>query len=436
MAFNTRSELEFGDQEALDTSLSDCARGLVGSEILKIAADIRELVRKGESICNLTVGDFDARLFPIPEALLRGTQEALASGETNYPPSDGVLALREAVTTYVEREWGVRYPLESVLITGGARPVLYAAYRTVLNPGDKVVYPVPSWNNNHYTWLAQAKGVAIPTRAEDGFMPTPEQLEPHLADARLVCLNSPLNPTGTVIAADQLRTIVEAIVRENEKRTAAGRRALFLLYDAVYGALVFGDAQHHFPTELVPESAPWVISLDGISKAFASTGLRVGWVLSAPTVTQRMKDIVGHMGAWAPRAEQVAWATCLVDAAEVARYKREMAERVRERLQQVYDGFMKMKSDGYPVDCVHPQGAIYLSLHLDVIGRSLAGKKITSNDQLRRILLDRAGFAIVPFQAFGLAAESGWFRMSIGAVSADDVRGAFPRIREVLDDLD
>ncbi len=436
MAYKTHQQLDFGDQGVLDASMSDCARGLVGSEILKIAADIRALVRNGASVCNLTVGDFDASQFPIPRSFLRGVQEALAAGQTNYPPSDGVLELREAVAEYVEREWSVQYPVESILIAGGARPVLYAAYRSILNPGEKVVYPVPSWNNNHYSWLASANGVAVPTRAEDGFMPTLEQLAPHLADARLLCLCSPLNPTGTVIDAETLRAILAALVRENEKRAAEGRRFLFLLYDAVYGSLVFGNAKHHAPTALVPESAPWVVYLDGISKAFASTGLRIGWLLAAPTVTQRFKDIIGHMGAWAPRAEQVALAAFLRDVEAVETYKAEMEVRVCERLEAIYDGFMHMKADGYPVDCVNPQGAIYLSLHVDVIGRSLAGSTITTNEQLRHVLLDRAGFAIVPFQAFGLEEDTGWFRISVGAVSLEDIRNVFPRIRQVLDDLD
>ena len=435
MASQTRGRLEFGDRDVLDASLSDCARGLVGSEILKIASDIREFVRGGASVCNLTVGDFDSRQFPIPESLLRGIQAALVAGETNYPPSNGVLELRRAVVSYVERDWGVAYPLESVLIAGGARPILYAAYRCILNPGEKVVYPVPSWNNNHYGWLAQANGVGVETRPEDGFMPTLELLAPHLGDARLVCLNSPLNPTGTVIERDVLRQITAAVVRENEKRAAAGRRALFLLYDSVYGSLVFRDVEHHVPTALVPESAPWVVCLDGISKAFASTGLRVGWLLAAPPVTRRIQDILGHIGAWAPRAEQVALAAFLRDGDAVEAYKAQMAMRVRERLECAYDGFIEMRQAGYPVDCVSPQGAIYLSLHVDVIGRRYAGRRIESNEQLRQLLLDHAGFAVVPFQAFGLDAETGWFRISVGAVSMDDIRAAFPRVRRVLDNL-
>jgi aspartate aminotransferase len=267
-------------------------------------------------------------------------------------------------------------------------------------------------------------------------MPTIEQLAPHLGRARMLSLNSPLNPTGTVIAADRLREIVEAVVEENHRRTRAGKPHLFLLHDQVYAALVFGSARHHMPVALVPESAPWVITLDGASKAFAATGLRLGWVLASPEVTARMKDLIGHIGAWAPRPEQVALARFFGDPAAVARFRAEMNRRVQERLEALYGGFRAMKDDGYPVDCISPQGAIYLSLRLDLVGRKQAGSPLDSNEAIRRVLLDRAGLAVVPFQAFGLPSETGWFRLSVGAVSMEEIEAALPRVRKLLDEVD
>jgi aspartate aminotransferase len=394
------------------------------------------MVAAGRTVCNLTVGDFNSKYFPIPTTLLENLQRALSDGETNYPPSNGIGSLRRAVCRFVARTWGASYPVESVLIASGARPILYGAYRSVVNPGDKVVYPVPSWNNNHYCWMAGADGVALPTDAAHGFMPTVDQLAPHMSTARMICINSPLNPTGTVISEDQLRAILEATVDENRRRSQQGKPHLFVLHDQVYSLLVFGSTRHVMPVSIVPESAPWVISLDGISKGFAATGLRVGWVLAAPELTERMKNYLGHVGAWAPRAEQVAVAEFLESEEALTTFQEAMNERLRQRLDALFRGLTRLKEQGYPVDCIAPQGAIYLSLHLDLIGRRIGGKKLETNEAIREVVLERAGVAVIPFQAFGLEENTGWFRLSVGAVSLEQIDEALTRLRAMLDEID
>jgi aspartate aminotransferase len=425
--------LDFGNQKTLDQSLSTMVRRLRGSAILKVAADVRAMIAAGKPVCNLTAGDFDPKQFPIPEALRDGIRNALQRGETNYPPSEGLPALRQAIVAYTDREQGVRYPIESVLVACGGRPIVYGAFRAVLNPGDQVVYGVPSWNNDYYADMTDAQPVEIECDRENGFQPTFAQVEPHLGTASLLCLCSPGNPTGTMMPASTLRQILEAVVAENESRKAANRRFLFVLFDAIYGSLAYGPAEHVNPLALVPEAAPYVIALDGISKAFAATGLRLGWALAAPTIITRMKDFLGHVGAWAPRAEQVGTAEFLADPVAVAEYRGSMHRAVKSRLDALYQGFTALKRAGFPVDCVEPQGAIYLSLRLDLVGHTVAGKPITTNEEIRLLLLEQAGLAVVPFQAFGLKGESGWFRMSVGSVSMADIDAAFPRVRQLLE---
>jgi aspartate aminotransferase len=418
---------KLGEPERVDASLGHLARGVVGSEILKIAAQIRALKAQGAEICNLTVGDFDPAHFPIPEGLLAAVQKALSDGHTNYPPSDGVLALREAVARFYARGLDLTYPVESVLITGGARPLLYGTYRTVLDPGDAVVYPVPSWNNNHYAYLCGARAVELPVRADANFFPTVDELRPYLGSARLLMINSPLNPTGTVIDPEVLRKICEAVVEENRHREKAGgdaRKALWLCYDQVYWQLTFGSARHATPPEVCPDVAPYTIMLDAASKSFAATGLRVGWAVMPPAARQRMADILGHVGAWAPKPEQVATAAFLEDEAAITAYHTTMRTRVRERLDLLAAGFEAMRAEGLPVEVIAPQGAIYLSVRIALPGHT--------NEATRRLLLDKAGFAVVPFQAFGLAEDSGWFRISVGAVGTADITAALPRVRAVL----
>lgn len=432
MVNKTITELSFGPAGLVDASLSESAHSLVGSEILKIASEIRAMVAAGKTVCNLTVGDFNPKYFPIPTVLMEEIHNALAAGETNYPPSDGVLVLRQAVADFTAREYGVRFPIESTLIASGSRPLLYAAYRCVVNPGDVVVYPAPSWNNNHYVNLTKGKGIDLPTRSEDGFQLTLEQLTPHLSSAQMIALNTPLNPSGTVMKAENLRAIAHAVVDENARRTKGGRRQLFLLFDQVYGSLVFGSIKHDHPAALVPEIAPWLITVDGISKGLAATGLRVGWLLAAPELTSRMRDLIGHVGAWAPRPEQVATAKFLQNEPAVQAFRKQMNAAVHERLEALHAGFTAMKADGFPVECIQPQGAIYLSLRLDVAGRSIDGSVLDGNETVRKTILEQAGLAAVPFQAFGLMEETGWFRLSVGAVSIDEITQMFPRLRALL----
>ncbi|HEX2832093.1 MAG TPA: aminotransferase class I/II-fold pyridoxal phosphate-dependent enzyme [Thermoanaerobaculia bacterium] len=409
-----------------DRSLSALAQGLIGSEVLKIASEVRALTASGRAVANLTVGDFSPSEFRIPRLLESLIAENLANGQTNYPPSDGTLELRKSVVELYREELGLTYPLEATLIAGGSRPIIYAAYAAVVDRGDKVIYPTPSWNNNHYTYMVGGVPVELAVGASTNFMPTADMIRPHVRDARLIAVCTPLNPTGTVMAKQEVESIATLVVEENERRADAGERPLFLLWDQVYWMLTFGDNKHWAPPQVVPESAAYTIFVDGISKAFAATGLRVGWTVAPPAVTARMRDLIGHIGAWAPKAEQLAVASFLRQKDEIAAFHEQMTRELRLRLDALYDGLMAMRREGLPVHAIAPQGAIYLSVQFDLCNR------LQTNEAIRQFLLNEAGFAVVPFQAFGLKEEDGWFRLSAGAVSLADIDAGLKRVREAL----
>jgi Aspartate/tyrosine/aromatic aminotransferase len=436
MTHDEAGKLDFGDQSSLDSSLSVTARGLQESGILKITRGVRAMIARGEKVVNLTVGDFDPRYFPIPKKLAEEIQAAVGRGETNYPTPEGMLPLRQAISDYVFRTAQVRYPVEAIVVCSGGRPVLYGAYRAIVNRGDKVLYSVPSWQNDAYSWLTGAESIEIPATRETGFQPTLEQLAPHLPHAAMLCLCSPGNPTGTVMTAEQLTAILHAVVAENRKRESAGKRPLFVLHDQMYGALVSHGQKHTYPAAVVPESARYVISADGVSKAYAGTGLRLGWMLVAPAVGLRIRDILSHAGAWAPRAEQMAVAAFLNDPQAIVEFRKEMDARLAERLDAMFEGFTRFQSDGYPVDSINPQGAIYFSACFRVHGRSFNGKRLETDEDIRALLLNQAGVAVVPFQAFGIREHTGWFRLSAGAVSMSEIQEMFPRLRALLDKID
>ncbi len=408
------------------------AGSLVGSEILKIAAEVRALVADGADVCNLTVGDFNPSEFRIPELLERGIVEALRRGETNYPPSDGIPALREAVRALYRRELGLAPSLASVIVTGGSRPGIYATYRTLLDPGDRVVYPTPSWNNNHYVHLCGAEGIAVPCDASTRFLPTRASLETAVRGARLLALCSPLNPTGTTFTANGLRDICELVVEENARR-GADERPLYIMYDQVYWTLTFGDTRHVHPIEVCPDVAPYTVYIDGISKSLAATGVRVGWIVAPPDVAAPMSGLLGHVGAWAPKAEQVAVAAMLGDEDAMGRYHAGMIAGLRERLDALYVGLSAMHSARCPIEVLAPEGAIYLSARFALAGRRAPdGMLLETDEQVRQYLLRAAAVALVPFQAFGVAEDSGWFRLSVGAVSPDQITRMLPRLQHAI----
>jgi aspartate aminotransferase len=413
--------------------LSRLANELSGSEILRIAAEVRAVAATGKPVTNLTIGDFSPKEFRIPKILEQGITDALRAGEFTYPPSNGIEALRQGLRKFYLDHVGLDYPLESILITAGARPAIYSLFRAVVNEGDRVVYGVPSWNNSYYTEIVRGVSVAITCDASTNFHPTAAMLAPKLEGARLLALSSPLNPTGTMIDRQVLSDICDLVLEENARR-GADERPLYLMYDQVYWMVTTGDVEHVDPLAVRPELAPYAIIVDAISKAFAATGLRVGWALGPADVIKAMSDISGHIGAWAPKPEQVATAKMLCESRALAEYIEGMQREAGARLQALATGLLKMEADGLPVHCVQPQGAIYVSAQFKLKGRKTpAGEALDTNDAIRRYLLHTAGLGAVPFQAFGMPGESGWFRLSIGVVSVADIDALIPRIRGAME---
>lgn len=434
MTIDVRDVFPTGDaaKAFCNRALNEMAGGLTGSAILAIAASIRELQAEGKPVCNLTVGDFSPAQFRVPESLTARATKAFADGETNYPPAVGLIEAREAVAILYKRDLGLDYPVESVFMAGGARPPIFATFALVVEPGDTVVYSIPSWNNHYYCQVNGVVSKTVVSGPESDFLPTAEALAPVLEDARLLCLNSPLNPTGTAFKPEQLAAICDVILDINARREAKGERPLMLMYDQVYWMLCHGDVEHVTPVGLRPEMANYTIFVDAISKSFAATGLRVGWGVVPAPLAPRYKAIIGHMGSWAPRPEQVATSELLRDAAAIKAYHSVMKKGIADRLFALHDGFAAMEADGLGVHAIAPQGAIYLSVKFDILGRTFEGAKFETNEDIRRFLLDEALFGIVPFQAFGLLEDSGWMRLSIGAVGMKEITDGLERIRTAL----
>jgi aspartate aminotransferase len=415
--------------------VSDMAENLIGSEIIKLAGEIREKIAKGEKIHNFTIGDFNPKIFPIPLELKEEIIHAYEEDETNYPEANGMISLRKSVARFIQRKINLTYTENEILISGGARPIIYAIFRTIVDPEDKVVFPVPSWNNNHYTHLTASQNVIVETKAENNFMPTAEELRPHIRTASMLALCSPLNPTGTVFTKEGLEAICDLVLEENARR-GPDEKPLYLMYDQIYWVLTYGKNQHHDPVSLRPAMRNYTIFIDGISKSFAATGVRVGWAFGPQRVIDKMKSILSHIGAWSPKAEQMATARFLENDHAVDMFLDGFKSVLNERLQGFYNVFKKLKAEGYAVDAIEPQAAIYLTVQFNLTGKTTAsGEKLDTTAKVTRYLLDEAKLALVPFYAFGSSANSPWYRLSVGTSGSDDVEAVYNALSSALSKL-
>lgn len=400
---------------------SQLAETLIGSEIVKLGSEIREKIRQGASIYNFTIGDFDPSIFPIPAELEESIVEAYRKHFTNYPAAEGNLDLRESVASFVKDRQGIDYSVQEILIASGGRPLIYTAFRAICDKHEKIIYAVPSWNNNHYAHFVDGQHVVIEATEKTNFMPTAKDIRPHLEGACLISLCSPQNPTGTTFRKEELEAICDLILEENNRR-APGVKKLYVMFDQMYWHLTYGSIKHYDPVSLRPAMKEYTIYIDAVSKAFAATGVRVGWALGPASLIQKMKLILTHMGAWAPMAEQKALAQYLKKKDSIDQYLSVFTNEIEWRLRAIYAGIKKMQLAGLPVAAIDPEAAIYLTVKINLRGlKTTEGKILENQSDVTTYLLEKAGLALVPFYAFGTSEDSPWYRMSVGTCKKDEI---------------
>jgi aspartate aminotransferase len=415
--------------------LSYLSETLIGSEIVNLGGEIREKIRQGQKIYNFTVGDFDPSIFPIPQELEDGIVEAYRQHFTNYPAGEGNLDLREAISVFLKEHEQLHYSLAEILVASGGRPLIYSLYRAICDKDEKVIYAVPSWNNNHYTHFVGAEHMVIEAKASNNFMPVAEDIRPHLKGATLLALCSPQNPTGTTFTKKDLEDICDLVLEENARRGDREKK-LYVMYDQMYWKLTYGDIIHYNPVSLRPAMQEYTIFIDAISKAFAATGVRVGWAFGPKVVMDKMKAILSHVGAWAPMAEQKAVAKFLHNKKAIENYLHHFKSEVEFRLREIYNGLQQLKSEGFTVDAVAPQAAIYLTIKIDLAGqKTAAGKTLESQSDVTAYLLNEARLAVVPFYAFGAPRNSPWYRLSVGTCKKEEIGEMIATLRNALQKL-
>lgn len=412
--------------------LSHLSETLVGSEIVKLGNQIKERIRLGERIYNFTIGDFDSSVFPIPKELENEIVDAYKHHFTTYPAAEGILDLRQSVSQFLKEREGLEYGVSEIQIASGGRPLIYSIFRAIVDRGDKVIYAAPSWNNNHYTHFTEAQHVMIEALPENNFMPTAEEIKPHLKGATLLCLCTPQNPTGTMFPKAELEKICDLILEENKTRND-NEKKLFLMFDQMYWTLTFGNNEHYNPVSLRPEMREITVFVDGISKVFAATGVRVGWSFGPELIISKIKAILSHVGAWAPMAEQKATAKYLLQKENIDRYLVNFKEEIHYRLEEIANGFTQLKKEGFKVDVLAPQGGIYLTIKVGLTGKKKAdGTILETQSDVTQYLLEEAKLAIVPFTAFGASKTSPWYRLSVGTCKKEEIPEFLGKLKEAM----
>jgi aspartate aminotransferase len=380
---------------------------LAPSATLATVARIRRLQAEGEAILDLTAGEPD---FNPPPAAEQAAQEATAAGKGRYTAAAGMMPLRKAVATQLGRDWGLPYEPTQVVVTHGAKLAIAQALMAMLDPGDEVLIPIPSWTSYpEMVKLAGGEPVTVPCRAE--LLPHVEDLEAaRTPRSKVLLLNTPCNPTGVVYPPDCLE--------------ALGRWALAhgirLISDEIYGMLTYGDAVHRSPLALVPELQATSAWVGGMSKTYAMTGWRMGFLAGPPDLAKAVATIQSQLAGSPHAISQIASQAAIEQSdADVAR----MVAAFARRAALVQEGLAAIPE----LDARAPEGAFYAWIDCKpILGRRdpATGRVITSGDDFCEVLLEADRVAGMVGSAFG---DADFLRLSF-ATSEEVLAEALARL--------
>jgi len=371
-------------QPATSIRLTRRARGIQPSATLAVDARAKALAAAGKDVVNFGVGEPD---FPTPPAATQAALEAIRDGFTKYTPAAGIGALRQAVADKLLRDNGLEYTPEEIVVSAGAKQSLYNAFQVLCEEGDEVLIPSPYWvTYPEQVRLCGGVPVFVETDERAGYRLDAAALEAKVTPrTRLLVLNSPSNPTGAVYPRETLEAVAEFVLRHD----------LWLISDEVYEKLVYHGARHVSPASLSPELKGRTVVVNGVSKAYAMTGWRIGFAAAPLPVAGAMADLQGHVTSNPNSiAQKAALGALRGDAGAAAAMVAEF-----ERRRDYMVGRLKaMPAFRTP----EPEGAFYVFPTLgDIVGREVGGRLIRDGGDLALALLESAGVAVVPGAAFG-----------------------------------
>ncbi len=393
--------------------LSQRAKRLAPSATLVVTAKSKELKAQGKPVISFGAGEPD---FNSPKSAADAAFEAIRTGQTHYTASNGIPELRKAVCGYYERQFGLKYDPAEVVVDCGAKPLLYEALACLIDPGDEVIVFTPAWVS-YVEQIRLCDGVAVELdTTKTNYIPDPKQLEKAITPkTKCIMINTPNNPTGAVYDAATLKAIAALALKHK----------IVILYDEIYERMVYDGAKHENIVSLCPEVRDLTILINGVSKAFAMTGWRIGYALGPKEFIKTLNDLKGHINTNATSISQYAAVGALHGAeADVVTMVKAFASRRKL--------IVKLLQAMPHISLIEPKGAFYAWFNVEkTFGKSWQGKKILTDDDFCSILLEAKYVAGVSGSAF---MAPGHVRLSY-ASSEEEITEGMHRLHEFLNEL-
>ncbi len=386
------------------------------SATIAVTQKARELKEAGRDVIGLGAGEPD---FDTPDNIKEAAIEAIRRGETKYPPVAGIAPLRKAIAEKFRRENGLSYRPEQVIVGTGGKQILYNAFVATLNPGDQVLIPAPYWVS--YPEMVVLNGGEprfVECPIETAFKLTPEALDAAITErTKWLVFNSPSNPTGAGYSADELKGLAEVLLRHPQ---------VWILTDDMYEHLLYTDEPFATVAQVEPRLCERTLTMNGVSKAYAMTGWRIGYAAGPEPLIKAMTMIQGQQTSGACTIAQ--WASV-----EALNGPQDFIPKSRKVFQERRDLVVSMLNQAHGIKCPSPEGAFYVypSCAGAIGKRAPSGKSIETDEDFVSELLDAEGVAVVQGSAFGLGPN---FRVSY-ATSTDLLEEACTRIQRFCNSL-
>ncbi|KUO61287.1 MAG: aspartate aminotransferase [Gracilibacter sp. BRH_c7a] len=382
------------------------------SATFAVDAKAKELISQGKDVISFGAGEPD---FVSPPAAFKYAQEAMKKGETHYTPTPGIIELRNEICNYYQKNFNLDYKPNQVVVGSGAKPCIYEALAAIVDPGDEVILLAPTWVSYiEQIQLLDGKVTVVYTQ-DSGFVPLVEKIEEVITDKTVaILLNSPSNPTGMMLDEQTIKSIGELAIKYN----------LWVIWDEIYEQLVYGEEKHYNCVQVLPELISRTIIINGVSKGYAMTGWRIGYIIGPQEVASKINAFQSHLTSNPCSIAQ--WA-----AVGAMRESDEDVEVMRGEFQARRDLICSLLRDMPHITFPEPQGAFYVFVNVQgCVGKSFNGKVIEDDISFCGALLEDL-VAVVPGSAFF---APGYIRVSY-ASSPEVIKEGMRRLKTFLEKL-